>query len=152
MLIKKEEYETRVATATPLGLVIINYELLLDYIDASISSVETDEFDSCVENAINSNGLLMDSLDLSYEIGRELMSIYIYVSKILVDARRIKDIELLKEAKELVSILFESWQEIAKSDDGTPILSNSKVYEGLTYKDGKLTEMIVESDQNDFKA
>lgn len=151
MLSKKEDYEVRVATATPLGLVIINYEILIDYIEASIDNVETNEFESSIMSALNTNGLLMDSLDLSSEIGRDLMSIYIYVNKLLSYARISRDINLLNEAKEHISSLYESWLEIAKNDNGLPILGNAKVYEGLTYRDGKLTEMVVESDQNDFK-
>ena len=149
---KREEYEARVATATPIGLVIINYELLIHHIENSISTAYTDEFIINIEKALAANGLLMDSLDLNQEIGRDLMSIYIYVNKLLIDAKRSQSVELLDEAKYLISDLFESWQEIAKEDEGTPILGTSKIYGGLTYKNGKLSEFVVESNKNDFKA
>ena len=149
---KREEYEARVATATPLGLVIINYELLIHHIENSINTAHTSEFIVNIEKALAANGLLMDSLDLNHEIGRDLMSIYIYVNKLLIDARLSRSVELMNEAKHLISDLFESWQEIAKEDEGVPVLGTSKIYGGLTYKNGKPSEFVVESNKNDFKA
>lgn len=155
---RREEYEARVATATPLGLVIINYELLIYHIENSISTIATEDFYSNLENALTANGLLMDSLDLGYEIGRDLMSVYVYVNKLLIDARfanisdTSKSLKLLEEAKDIISSLLESWQEISKEDNGLPVSGSSKIYGGLTYRNGKLSEFVVESDQNDFKA
>ena len=75
----KQQFTLRITQANKTELIVILYEMLLAYTqDAKISLQEgnTEAFRDNIRKADNCLTELTESLDLSYEIGRRLLSLY----------------------------------------------------------------------------
>lgn len=155
MMIKKEDYVAKIANAAPLQLTIITYELLLGHIDGAKKNPEDlPLYKSNVQKAQEFLKLLLETLDLQYEVSKELFRIYTYVNKLLITAFFSKNMEGLAEAHELLSTLLEGWREIEKNGfAGAPMMENvQQVYAGLTYRNGELSEMVMEDPERGYRA
>lgn len=145
---KTEDYVARISQSSPLQLLIINYEMAIEFICEGENYINTNEelFEKSIKKAQKAVVHLMESLDMTYKISETLMSIYIYTNKILVTALFSKDVTKLDEAKKILRELLSSWCEIEKEDQNNlPLMNNSqKLYAGLTYRNGKLSEFIDE--------
>lgn len=85
----KQQFTLRITQANKTELIVILYEMLLAYTqDAKISLQEgnTEAFRDNIRKADNCLTELTESLDLSYEIGRRLLSLYMFCKKELLKA------------------------------------------------------------------
>lgn len=85
----KQQFTLRITQANKTELIVILYEMLLTYTqDAKISLQEgnTEAFRDNIRKADNCLTELTESLDLSYEIGRRLLSLYMFCKKELLKA------------------------------------------------------------------
>lgn len=90
---------------------------------------------------------------MKYEISSNLMSLYIYINKLLILGQMNKDVKKLEEAKDLLTTIASGFEEIKskKQENKKPLLDDSQtIYKGLTYKNGKLEEYSARS--TGFKA
>lgn len=156
MKLSKEDYVARIASATPLQLVIINYEIILDYLDTAEKNINDEKvFDF---NLIKARDFLLElrtSLNMTYNISRNLMSLYNYVDQQLSYYKVNKNQEHLTECKKVLDELLEGWKAIEKDEkDKTPLMQNTEhLYAGLTYgKNGKLSEYVDTDSKRGFKA
>ena len=153
-------YVARIASASPLALVVINYEMLIESID---NALRCGTFDKKSENCstleqhlISAKNLLaelINSLDMAYDISLSLLSIYIYLNKILAEAIRTKSPDCLPEAVKILSSLLDGWNAIANAEtDTTPLMENaSKIYANITYdRAGELNSYERESDDRGY--
>ena len=157
MKYSKMDYVRRVSNATPVQLVVINYELTLEFIrDAkqNILDNDKDKFYKNISKAQDAMHELMSGLDMSHAISLELLSIYLFVNKLLAQAGASRKTEHLDNADSILSKLLNSWLEIEKNElDKAPLLENShQVYAGLTYGRQGLNEYIMEDTGRGFKA
>lgn len=158
MRISVEDYVARIANASPLDLVIINYEIILDYINASRNSFdEPEDFDFNITKAKQFLNELRVSLDMQYEIAKHLMSLYHYVDQELCYCQFNKNIAHLDEATKILTQLLEGWTTVSEMNmeqDNTPVMGNTEqLYAGLTYgKDGRLQEYVETDNKRGFKA
>lgn len=158
MSFDKESYVARVSSATPIQLIVINYEIALEYINAGINSLnEKDyiEFKNNISKAVKSVEQLMSSLKMEYEISGQIMPLYIYINECLNKSLSSKDIELIKISKNILEELLTSWSEIAKNDlsEKKVLNTSQKLYAGLTYSsDGQLNEFIDEDNSKQYRA
>jgi len=153
---KKEDYAAKVVNAAPLELLIINYELAVKYLnDANAALIDRDygAFKKYAENARDYLNLLMTSLDMAYDISRELMRIYIYINGLVIKAEASKSPDYLTTAADMLTQLMDSFRAVYEPDTDVPADPNAQtVYAGLTYKDGKLSEFVDETADRGFKA
>lgn len=153
-----KDFQNKIINANQLDLLLINYEMLFVTIDEAINAIEADEKETFNKAMGSSNRLLRelsDNLDFNYNIAKELMAIYIFISKQLIDASISYKTEPLISAKELLNILYTGWMEAsAKETDKKPMISNGqKVYAGLTYGKGTLNETVYQGmNTRGFKA
>ena len=92
---------------------------------------------------------LMNSLNYDYELAGNLLSLYVYVSKELVEASLHKNAEALEHVIYVIGQLYNAYAQIADQDTSAPIMSNSQtVYAGLTYGKGQLTENMADQSSN----
>ncbi len=154
MNISVEDYTLRIAQATPVQLVIINYELLINHAKAAQAADTIEALKKHVRKARSFNELLINALDLSYKIGRDLMPIYIYVNKLLSKADVTESAEPLSCVIKIMSKLLESWVILGANENQLkPVNENSQqVYAGLTYKNGLLQETVVENLARGYEA
>lgn len=148
MKISIEDYVARISIASPIQLVIINYEIIIDYLKCSKHYIEyksNKDFIFNVNKAREFLGKLRDSLDMSYEISYSLIKSYNYIDKILAFYLFNKQEAYLDKAIEMLQKLLDSWLKIQEEEvDKTPIMKDAQqIFSGITYsKDGTLNEYI----------
>lgn len=162
-MIDKSAYMLKISQASPAGLVVINFELILEYLQAASENVADKEaFRAAVQKAKEGLEQLIQSLDFGVPVSHDFYEIYRYSHKLLCDVQFSSDGEaacsVLREVSELMEMLLEGWRTTAEkadaetagavADEGVP-----KVYAGLTYgKDGNANEYIDENTDRGYMA
>ncbi len=129
-------FSYRISQASPVGLVVIMYDMAMEYLAEAKSVMETDEM--AYKNSLKAAKRVVDrlsvTLDMKYDISYELLRLYIIMSRYIIKASSSKDIELIDKVNKMLSKLRQSFYEISKQDDAEPIMKNAQqVYAGLTY-------------------
>ena len=144
----KQDFTNRIENATPMQLTIINYELLLFFMDeASVATAGTPECAAALESTRKALAELHAALDMDIEFSQDLGNLYIFVNKCLIHAgmKRSNDEKnsQLAEGRGIVAELLEAWQTLDADKDLCKRLleSDQKIFAGLTYgRDGKMEE------------
>lgn len=151
---KKESiqaYSKRITQANRTELVVITYEIIIEHIkNARESYGNREEFVSDIDQAQTFLKELMVGLDFQQEISKELMSLYIFINKQFIEAKRKNTCELLPRIQGMLEGLLSSFREISKQDNSAPVMQNTqKVYAGLTYGRSDVNEMsLTDDDKN----
>ncbi len=146
-----EAYTLRIAQASPAQLVVITFELIVDFIDEALVS-PADGFRRLIDKAKRGVMQLVSGLDFSYEQAQTFYDIYIYVYGLLVKAHVTRGHEPAAEARGLLFQLLGGWREAAKQENAEPSPTAPQIYAGLTYRRGGLAEYVVDDESKDFKA
>jgi len=158
-----KNYSAKIANADPLGLVIITYELILSNTSEALKAKNSAAAKKSLLKARQFLAELIAALDLSQDVSKNLMSIYIYVNKLLIEGelkansgKRSQMQKPIDEANSILNELLESWKKLEESDEvdkGEKIMPGAlKLYAGLTYKDGELTEFVDYDEKRGYKA
>ncbi len=151
-----EDYVARIANATPLQLVIITYELIDKYIDDATDCIDNKKmFEFNLEKARAFLDDLKNSLDMSFKISGNLMSLYNYVGQQISYYMFDRNTEHVTEIKKVMDELLDGWKTIeSQESDKTPVMENTQqLYAGLTYdKSGRLSEYVETDVKRGFKA
>lgn len=140
----KKVYAKRITTASKTELVVIMYEMFLDYInDAKINSKDEISLRKNIRSARKVVDRLIESLDLQYDVGRQLMSIYLFVNRELLKADIHKDVTNLDRIINIMTSLKDTFKEVEKQDTSGRVMKNVQtVYAGLTYGKNDVNEYI----------
>ncbi|WP_250228776.1 flagellar protein FliS [Anaeropeptidivorans aminofermentans] len=156
---ENKNYTARILNSSPLQLVIITYELMLEDMDKALSAENKVTAKSRLLNVRAFLTNLIGSLDMSMEISGNMASIYIYINKLISEAmlkssldKKEEAVSILAEAKDLITVLFNAWKAIESEDVRKSSQKGSQVFAGLTYKKGRLAEHIDENSNRDYKA
>lgn len=156
---KKESmqaYSKRITQANRTELVVITYEIIIEHIkNAQISFGNQEEFSNDLDQAQAFLKELIVSLDFEHQISYNLMSLYIFINKQLIEAKLKKSCEMLPRVQGMLESLLSSFREVSKQDNSAPLMQNTqKVYAGLTYGRDDVNEMSLASDDRNrgFKA
>ena len=156
---KKESmqaYSKRITQANRTELVVITYEIIIEHIkNAQISFGNQEQFSNDLDQAQAFLKELMVSLDFEHQISYNLMSLYIFINKQLIEAKLKKSCEMLPRVQGMLESLLSSFREVSKQDNSAPLMQNTqKVYAGLTYGRDDVNEMSLASDDRNrgFKA
>ena len=148
-MVNKEYYTKRIAQAGPVGLVALNFELTLDFLQKARKIYDNDmeQCRQCITRAREGIENLIQSLDFDVQLSFDFYELYKYVYGLLCDVQQSGDVKkvakALDEAIEIVENLTKAWKELAGKTDEEPLEADDgpKIYSGLTYdKDGKATE------------
>ncbi len=153
-MIDKQSYVARISKASPLELVIINFELILEYLRESKESLGDEKaFNMNIINARKFLTELRNSLNMKYEISYELMSLYNYVDKRISDFLFSEKLEDYDETVRILKTVMDGFLNI-EEEDKSPVMTNTdSIYAGLTYgKDGRLQEFVDIKTNKGFKA
>jgi len=159
-MIDSEAYILRISQAGPVGLVVINFEILLDYLGAAkkAAPLGIEEMRPFIGKAQDALQELIQSLDFRVSLSHDFYDIYSYTFGMLASAAAAATVqsaeEAVSEAEELMGMLLKGWQETAEKEPDEPQDPNApKVYSGLTYgKDGKPNEYIDEDKNRGYMA
>lgn len=139
----KQQFSMRITRANKTELVVILYEMFLTYVadakeDLAKEDIKTFRLD--IQRARGCLKELMGSLNFDYEPAPSLLSLYMYVSKLLVSADIHNEAEPLDEVAKIMQKLHDAYETIAKEDQSGPVMGNAQtVYAGLTYSKNDLT-------------
>ena len=156
-----ENITAKIATANAIELVQISYEVAIETIKEAgefLNKKDYTKFKLRIHKAQSFITDLIESLDLSYEISLELMQLYLFINKLLIQGHIQRKPEPLQQASNLLNTLLQGWQEVAVTQ-AQPIKKSvmentQKLYAGLTYGKGILNESIIDNNYQSrgFKA
>lgn len=144
-----KSYQNRIIQASKEQLLVITYELFIEEIMKALQALHEDkaeDFNRIMVKVHKLHRELTDNLDMSYPISRQLMSLYIYMNKKLIESSIKLEKEPLTEVKVLAEVLLEGFRKAATEESSESLVQNAqKVYAGLTYGKGTLNETVVNS-------
>lgn len=139
-----QTYTLRVSQASPCELVVIMYDIILDDVKNAREAKKAGNnkrYQDDLSHAVKFVNELMSALDFSQPISFRLMSLYIYVNKMLVKARVTERWDSLNDVELVMEKLRAGFEGIKDQDTTGPVMQNvQQVYAGLTYGKGKLNE------------
>lgn len=147
-------YTRRVTSANKSELIVIIYDIIEENLTLAEEALEKDDkesFSNELKQAVSFVKELLVSLDMHYEVSKNLASLYIYVSRCLNFALVSGKKEEIEAARKVVKKLGDSFREVAKSDNSKPVMENTQqVYAGITYGKGlSLDETLFDADSPD---
>ena len=149
-------FTARISEANRSELVVIMYDIIFASIEEAeelLKKGDESGFHREVSRAQKTLRELMATLDMQYEISKQLMSLYIYANRFIIDALRLKSAEPLSEALHVLRPLGKSFKEVAKQDSSPPMMEHTqRLYAGLTYGRGTLNETILSGSSRGYKA
>jgi flagellar protein FliS len=141
---KKQEFTLKITQANKTQMITIIYEMVLQYIDDALDDItvgKRESADRSIAHAQNCIDELIRSLDLNYELGRNLYGIYLFSKKELNAAISGYNMHRIWRVKQNFLKLYEAYKELEKSDESEPMMGNIQtVYAGLTYGKYSLNE------------
>lgn len=139
-----QTYTLRVSQASPCELVVIMYDIILDDVKNAKEAKKAGnekQYQAELVHAGRFVNELMDALDFSQPLSFRLMSLYMYVNKMLIKARVSNTWDSLNDVELVVEKLRIGFEGIKTQDTTGPVMQNvQQVYAGLTYGKGTLNE------------
>ena len=141
---KKQEYTLKITNASTTGIIVILYDLAIEYIEDAKACFKAGDHEGAREQCTNAGrvlGDLISSLDFTYGISFQLFRIYEFISKEVSMSVIKNDPAPLDACVRLLTTMKGSFEELAGKDTAGPAMSNAQtVYAGLTYGKGTLNE------------
>lgn len=109
--------ENSIFTASPEELTLMLYNGLIKFIMRGIDSIEKKKVEEANTNIIKAQNIIyefINTLDMQYDISKNLYSIYDYMLTRLVDANVAKDKEILDEVLGFAKVLRDTWEQAMK--------------------------------------
>lgn len=146
------DFTRRISQSNRSGLTVINYEIIFAYLDDAKKAYREEkwkEFKVALRKAQNSIGELMQTLDFSYDISRNLYRIYVFCKDSLAAAMYKRSLTEIENAEKMLRKLYQSFCKVAETDSSAPMMKNTQqVYAGYTYGKGDLVENCQELDKS----
>ncbi len=154
---KKQELTLKITQANKTQMITILYEMVTVYLTDAIEAMEADnreEADRSLALAQSCIDELLHSLNLQYELARNLHEIYIFSKKELMAAGARGSADRIKRVCSNFDRLHEAYIELEQQDTSEKLMGNTQtVYAGLTYGKHSLNEnMTAASDNRGFMA
>lgn len=148
----KQEYTLRITQANKTQLVTILYDMALLYLAEAKEALEEDrkeDFKMAIRKIQGCIGELVDSLNMEYDLAKQLFQLYRYIYRELVKASAHYSQENLDHVVSVIKKLWEAYVQIEEQDTSGPIMGNTQtVYAGLTYGRSDLNESIAGIESN----
>lgn len=108
----------KVLTASPVELIIMLYDEMIKQLKIAQIAIENKRYDKAnisLQKAVAIIDELIKSLDLSVKIGKDLLDIYSFVSRSIVNINAKKDKDAITPIVEILTNLKESWVQVKQS-------------------------------------
>ncbi len=152
------EYTARITQANRSELVVVIYDVILDSMREGLEAYANDDKGVFVEKIRHGQKFLlelMNTLDFKYDISKELLRLYIFVNKQMINSCIKIDATLIDGAIDVMEKLKAGFVGVAAEDKSEPVMQNVQpIYAGLTYGKGTLNEISygVDVSSRGFKA
>ena len=125
----------------------------MDDARAGYKNKDTELFKAGVRKAGQTIDELINALNMSYDIAKQLLPLYKYCKIQLSKALYENKAERLDEADQIMKRLYDSFVEAARQDTSEPLMENTQqVYAGITYGKNDLVENCISDAQRGFFA
>lgn len=149
-------FTARISQANKSELISIMYEIIFASMDEAreyLLQGDREGFKRELSRAQKMLRELMASLDMQYDISKELMPLYLYANRRMIDSLRTKDAEPLNDADIVLKPLGKAFAEVAKQDSSPALMQHTQqLYAGLTYGKGTLNETLLSGISRGYKA
>ena len=133
-------FQYRITQATASQLVVILYDMAIEYLNDACESDSTEQAHNNIYMAQKVIDQLICGLDMQYEIPANLFVIYNHMKRSLISASVSLDNNEINRITGLLKKLRASFYEVSKQDDSEPLMKNTQaVYSGLTYSKGGIS-------------
>ncbi|HWI47287.1 MAG TPA: flagellar export chaperone FliS [Rummeliibacillus sp.] len=109
--------QNSVNTASPGELTLMLYNGCIKFIHQGEKAIEQQNKEKTNENIKKAQAIiseLMATLDMKYDISKQMLPLYEYMHRRLIEANLKNDIEILKEIEGLVTEFRDTWKEVIK--------------------------------------
>ena len=148
----KQQFTFRISQANPTEMIVILYDMTLQYLTDAAESAEREDFVVYRENVLRARKCiseLIHSLHLEYELAISLRKLYQYCIRRLTQAELRCHTELLQEVVHVITPLRDAYRQIAPQNTEGPVMQNAQaIYAGLTYGKNTLTENMADQSMN----
>lgn len=148
----QQEFTLRITQANKTQLITILYELVLLYLDEAketLASEDKAEYKNAIRKIRGCMDELITSLHMEYSLAQNLLQLYLYINRELVQANMHYNQENLDHVETIIERLHAAWQRIEPQDTSEPVMGNTQtVYAGLTYGRNTLTENMSDLKEN----
>lgn len=144
----KEEiniFSRRITQSSRSELVVITYEIIENYIERAMEvQDDKEDFVFNMKKAKQFLNNVSSALDFSYDISKQLMSLYMYMDRCLISSIVKQTPVETDTVLSMLTRLKSSFVEVSKFDkSGAVMQGGEQVYAGLTYGKGVLNEVAV---------
>lgn len=133
----KQIFTRRITQANRTQLVVILYDMILTYLKDAADAYDIgceEEFKKDVQCARNCIAELRNSLNFTYDLSRNLFSVYSYADRELANNLSGVKVEHMPEIMQMFVKLREAYHTVSKEDKTQPLMENTQdVYAGFTY-------------------
>ena len=145
---EKNVFSLRIANSSKTELIVITYDIIVNYVDAAVHAYSVEDLDLVVFNLQKAKQFLNNlssCLNFEYGISYELMNLYIYVNNCFVRDIAKRNPESAETIKSVIEKLRASFDVVSVKDTSGKVMKNSeKVYVGYTYgRTSTLNEVVV---------
>ncbi|EHL04599.1 flagellar protein FliS [Desulfitobacterium hafniense DP7] len=107
----------QIMTASPEQLTLLLYNGALKFLNESIQALESGDKEKSHNSNLRVQAIVrefMVTLDMNYEISQNWAALYEYIEYCLIEGNIQKDVQQLKNAKEILEDMRNTWQEAMK--------------------------------------
>lgn len=149
---KIREFTVRVTNANKTEMIVILYDMGIQYIDDAVSALNVYDmplFRTEIGRIRNVLRELMASVDTSKNLGMNILRLYIYSSGELTRGYLDYSAESLNHVKNIFMHLREAYAEQSPKDTSGPVMQNAeRVYNGFTYNRNSMSENLADTGIN----
>ena len=132
-----QEFTSKITLSNRTGLTVVTYEILFVYLRDAKNALEQKHWDSykqAIRQAQKCVDELIGTLNFTYSLAGELYRIYMYAKELLATALYKREESEISECEKILKRLYESFVEVAKTDQSEPLMRNTEqIYAGYTY-------------------
>lgn len=143
------DFTRRISQSNRGELVVIMYDVAFVYMEDAIRAHEEESWEAYKEALRKGQQMineLIGALDFSYDMAKNLCSIYIFCRDLLAEAIYKRETEDITAAERLLRKLYDGFVHAAKEDKSEPLMRNTQqIYAGYTYGRGDLVETCQDS-------
>lgn len=106
-----------ITTASPEELTLMLYNGLMRFLMQADKSIENKETEKAHENIVRAQDIIMEfqaTLDMQYDISHNLLQLYDYMNRRLIEANIKKDRKIIAEVLRFATELRDTWVQAMK--------------------------------------
>ena len=139
---KKRDYQLRITQANKAELIVILYEIAIDYLDEALDSHKKEDIKAYKENLRKLRDCIeemVNNLHFEYDLAKSLKAIYLYMKKVIREDIISGKTDNLDDVRKKLQSLHDSYEQIKETDKSSPVMANTQaVLTGLTYSKNKV--------------